>query len=312
MLLNLRRNTVVVGLAGILSLATAACGSGGGHSAAGGRTGAGGTAGNPGAGGSAGTVGAAGAAGDGGKGGEGGKGGKAAGGGGTGGGGVGGGMGGGSAGPGGAGGRVGAAGGGGAGGRGGAGGAAPLCGTAFISTPGSLLSNGGFECPPVASGGYVSFSPGQQFFGWTVMGEPGQVSPLSGKYVNDGYTWPAHGGAQSIDLTGSGTNSATGVSQAITTVPGTAYRLSFWVGNLVAPGTIWGTSSTVNVLVDGAQTFAAVNPDGAGSKAITWNPFVVTFVATQTSTTVALVNGDPVDDNSNLLDDVVLSEALVK
>jgi len=193
---------------------------------------------------------------------------------------------------------------------GGAGGGVTVsCAGGFIGTTGSLLSNGGFECPVVASGGFASYSPGQQFFGWTVVGASGQVSPLSGKYVSGAYSWPAHGGAQAIDLTGNGTNAATGISQVVPTVPGTAYRLSFWIGNLVAPAAGWGSSSTVNVSVDGVQVMSAVSADGAGATALAWKPFTLTFTAAATMTTVSFVNGDPSNDNSNILDDVVLAPA---
>ena len=181
------------------------------------------------------------------------------------------------------------------------------CGTGgFVGTPGSLLSNGGFECPVVAKGGFADYSVGQQFFGWTVVGANGHVSPLSGAYVNGVYTWPAHGGAQALDLTGDSSNSATGVEQPITTVPGTTYHLSFWVGNLDAPNTLWGTTSTVNVLINGVQALAATNDQGAGSTAIVWKQFTLDFTASASSTTIAFMNGDSSNDNSNLLDDVTL------
>jgi len=178
----------------------------------------------------------------------------------------------------------------------------------FIGAAGSLLSDGGFECPVVTSGGYTNYSVGQQFFGWTVVGAPGQTSVLSGAYVNGNYTWPAHGGAQTIDLTGDGSNSATGVAQTVATVPGKDYHLSFWVGNMDAPGSLWGGTSTVNVLIDGVQQLSALNRDGgAGSTSIGWTQFSVDFTAANATTTVSFINGDPANDNSNLLDDVVLN-----
>jgi hypothetical protein len=177
----------------------------------------------------------------------------------------------------------------------------------FIGSSDALLSDGGFECPIVPKGGYTSYSKGQQFFGWTVVGAAGSVSPLSGAYTNGGYSWPAHGGTQTLDLTGNGSNSAVGVAQTVATTPQVTYHLSFWVGNLVAPGTDWGTSSTVNVTVDGTQMLTAVNSDGAGSTAITWKQFTLDFTATMSATTIAFINGDPSTDNSNLIDDVALN-----
>jgi hypothetical protein len=197
----------------------------------------------------------------------------------------------------------------GAGGVAGAGGGVVVdCGAGgFIGAPGSLISDGGFECPTVPAGGYTSFAMGQQFFGWTVVGAAGSVSPLSAAYAMEGYRWPAHGGSQTLDLTGAGSNSATGVSQLVPTVPGTTYHLSFWVGNMSAPGTGWGTSSTVNVMIDGTQALAAANTDGTGSTSLAWRQFTLDFVATTATTTVAFINGDPAGDNSNILDDVTIN-----
>jgi len=52
---------------------------------------------------------------------------------------------------------------------------------------------------------------------------------------------------------------------------------------------------------------AAVNTDGAGTKTLAWRQFTLDFVAAQASTTIAFLNGDPSNDNSNILDDVVLN-----
>lgn len=68
------------------------------------------------------------------------------------------------------------------------------------------------------------------------------------------------------------------------------------------PNSIWGTVSTVNVLINGVQTLVAKNDEGAGSKEFTHE-----FTATATRTTIAFVNGNQSGDNSNLLDDVILN-----
>ena len=105
---------------------------------------------------------------------------------------------------------------------------------------------------------------------------------------------------------------ATGAAGTVATVVGAQYRLTFWIGNLVAPAAGWGSTSTVNVLVDGVPVMSAVNADGAGATALSWKQFTLTFAATMSMTTVALVNGDPADDNSNIRDDVILEHALSK
>jgi hypothetical protein len=40
---------------------------------------------------------------------------------------------------------------------------------------------------------------------------------------------------------------------------------------------------------------------------LTWKPFAVSFTATSASTTIAFVHGDPPDDTSNFIDDVLLT-----
>ena len=160
----------------------------------------------------------------------------------------------------------------------------------------------------VAAGGFQLFAVDGHFPGWTVIGAAGNVAPLSTAYANGVFKWPAHEGNQTLDLTGL-SNTATGVSQVVSTKSGTKYDLSFWVGNIVNPGGPWGTSSAVNVLVDGAQVVDAVNSDGAGATSLSWKQFSVQFTATSSSTTVAFVNGDPPTDETNIIDQVVLAAA---
>jgi hypothetical protein len=169
----------------------------------------------------------------------------------------------------------------------------------------SLIENGGFEEPVVSAGAYVLFSTGSSFSGWAVTGAAGNVAPLSTSFTSYGYTWPAHTGNQTLDLTGI-SNTPTGVSQTVKTRAGTLYRLSFWSGNIVAPAAGAGSSSTVIVRIDGDQVLAATNSSGEGSTSLVWERFCVAFVAKSSSTVIELVNGDPSDDSSNIIDDVIL------
>jgi hypothetical protein len=169
----------------------------------------------------------------------------------------------------------------------------------------SLITNGSFESPTDPAAGYELFGLGADVAGWKVMGATGDVDTLNNTYTRGGFTFPAEDCAQTIELTGI-FHTATGVSQSVQTTPGRSYDLSFWVGNIVDPAGTFGTTSTVDVLVDGAQVMAAVNSGGAGTKTLSWQQFSVTFAAQSTSTTIAFVNGDPPTDNSNVLDNVVL------
>jgi hypothetical protein len=171
--------------------------------------------------------------------------------------------------------------------------------------PAQLVANGGFELPLVPVGGFTLFNSGGSFTGWSVVGAPGNVGIASTTFTQFGFAFPAQSGNQWLDLTGLSSNRATGVQQTVTTVPGTLYDLSFWVGNI--SGGIFGTASTVNVFVNGSALAPATNSSVVGTNTLTWQRFTRSFSATGPSTTLAFINGDPAADNSNGLDSVALT-----
>src|ERR1700731_3718462 len=120
--------------------------------------------------------------------------------------------------------------------------------------------NGSFETPTVPSGGFTDFAVGSALLtGWTVTGPANtNVSIVSGTFTQNGVSFPAQDGAQWLDLTGDGSNSTEGVAQGVATVVGDRYQLSYFVGNTTGGG-IFGTTSTVNVTLNGAQTFSDTN-----------------------------------------------------
>jgi Protein of unknown function (DUF642) len=182
-----------------------------------------------------------------------------------------------------------------------------LGGTASAATT-NLVHNPGFEKPAVAPGSFLVFSTGQSFPGWKVVGASGNVGIVSGSFTQNGFKFPAKSGHQWLDLTGL-SQSATGVAQTVITTPGTHYTLKFAVGNVVNPGGIFGTSSTVHVLVDGNQILTATNSNGAGITSQVWKTFTVGFIASSAATTIAFLNGDPSSDTNNGLDAVKLVAA---
>jgi len=183
--------------------------------------------------------------------------------------------------------------------------AASLC--LLVSSPAraTLLTNGDFETSPVPVGSFTNFNSGSTLIpGWTVVGP--QVSIISGTFTQNGFSFPAESGVQWVDMTGDGSNASEGVEQTVPTTPSDAYSLSFWVGNIVDPDGIFGTTSTVDVLVNGTQISSAENSAGAGTSVQNWEQFTVPFTATGSSTTIELLNADPSNDNSNGLDNVTL------
>ena len=185
--------------------------------------------------------------------------------------------------------------------------AALLMPCAFGAT--NLIVNGSFERPVVPAGGFTNFDTGTSALGgWQVVGAPGNVSVVNNTYVGNGFTWPAAVGEQWLDLTGDGSNSATGVQQTVATTAGTTYVLTFYVGNPNDPGGPNGATSTVNVFVNGTETFSITNLAGAGLTYIFWQRYTTTFVATSSETTLAFMNGDGPTDNTNGLDGISLVE----
>lgn len=188
---------------------------------------------------------------------------------------------------------------------------APLALLASLGSPppcqaANLLKNGGFETPLVPVGGFTGFATGQDLSKWTVVGEPGNVAVVSGSFVQSGISFIAKAGTQWLDLTGNNSNRPTGVQQSAKTVVGTTYRLTFSVGNVVDAGHVFGAGSTVQVLLNGSPFFMAVHTAG-NATSLSWKTFRVNFTATSSRTTIAFINADPLDDNSNGLDAVSLT-----
>ena len=175
----------------------------------------------------------------------------------------------------------------------------------------NIVSNGSFEVPVVAPTSFTSFPNGStSITGWTVIGPSGtEVAIVSGTFTQSPFSFPAQDGAQWLDLTGVSSNSTEGVQQIVTTTASTNYQLSFWVGNVVDPTGPFGTTSTVEVDINGGLLGLFTNTLGLGSTTQTWQQFSPEFVATGASTTIAFINRDPSIDNHNGLDNVVLDVA---
>lgn len=169
----------------------------------------------------------------------------------------------------------------------------------------SLITNGSFEKPAVASGSYQTFSAGQTFNGWTVSGVSGNVAVIGKNFTYGGFDIEAGCSKQLLDLTGT-SNSVTGVEQTVDTTPNASYTLSFKVGNTYEASSDLGTSSTVLVYVNNEQLLKATNKKGNGKTRVVWKAFSKAFVAKSATTTINFVNGDPSTDTANGLDCIKL------
>lgn len=181
--------------------------------------------------------------------------------------------------------------------------AAALCAGGSGAKAANLLGNGDFETPLVPAGSFTLFLNGQAIGPWTVTGATGNVGVVSGTFSQGGFSFPARSGKQWLDLTGT-SNTATGVRQAVATIPGRLYELTFHVGNVKNPGGIFGTTSSVRVLVNGLLLMTAVNTSGTTKQV--WRKFGAAVVASAATTTITFLNGDPSTDSECGLDDVSL------
>jgi hypothetical protein len=175
------------------------------------------------------------------------------------------------------------------------------------SAEANLISNGSFETPTVSAGGFQVFNVGTPFFtSWSVFGPAGtNVAIVSGTFSQGGVTFNAEDGNQWLDLTGDNSNTTEGVSQTVTTIANHQYQLSYFIGNTTGGG-IFGTTSTVQVNA-GANVFTHTNSN-ADATGLNWEQFTDIFVATGSSTLISFTNLDPPADNSNGLDNVVLTD----
>jgi len=182
-----------------------------------------------------------------------------------------------------------------------------ICLAAFPADAKKLVTNGSFEDPVVPDGGFQLISHGNAFSGWNVVGG-GNIGIFSGDYQQEGFTFPAKKGGQWLDLTGN-TNANAGVQQDIATKPGSTYVLTLYVGNINQPGGDLGTTSTVNVMIDGKPFASFTNKSGKSETSQAWKKFSTEFVAENATTTIAFFNGDAAGDSSNGLDGVTVARS---
>jgi hypothetical protein len=167
---------------------------------------------------------------------------------------------------------------------------------------GNLISNPSFETPVAPVGNFVLFNTGSVAIpGWTVTGPAGtDVGIVNNTFAQNGVTFEAFDGNQSVDLTGFNSNSTEGLMQSVATMIGTNYVLTFYIGNTTGGG-IFGTTSSDTLKINGTQVGIFTNSAVAPTN-LNWQQFSHSFTATTATTTIEFDNNDPASDNSNFLD----------
>ena len=171
----------------------------------------------------------------------------------------------------------------------------------------NLLVNGDFETPTPPAGGYLTFSGGDSFTGWNVVGPNAGVFLIDTDYAETGVTFPAQSGRASIDLTGYANQGPdAGISQTVSTIAGQLYTLSFWVGNADGSGNSnYLLPSTVRLSINGGALQDFTNSDTTPFTT-NWKFFSTSFTATGGATSIAFFNGTDLADAETGLDNVVL------
>jgi hypothetical protein len=186
--------------------------------------------------------------------------------------------------------------------------------TLFLLLAGSaqaveLIVNGGFEAAPPAPGGTINYAGPSGPPGWTHVG--GTVSTLDTGYAEGPTVFQAHGGMVSMDLTGPGnTGPTSGLTQAVSTLAGQLYSLSFWLGNAQSSATeSYNLPSALALQIDGDAPIQFTNSSIVMDRNH-WQQFVHSFVAAGTTTTLTFRNATASADNQTGLDDISLLAAV--
>lgn len=162
----------------------------------------------------------------------------------------------------------------------------------------SLLTNGSFEVgPAIPPEGYLPLFDGDTSMpGWEVF----EVLPGGSVDIKNTY-WVASDGVNSIDL--GGTPGPGGIRQTFTTVPGQAYNVLFDMA-----GNPWRSDrpvKTMEVSADGQSQQFSFDTTNSTLSDLGWTPTSFSFVADDTSATLAFAMVFPTDDNDGVaLDNV--------
>jgi hypothetical protein len=133
--------------------------------------------------------------------------------------------------------------------------------------------------------------------GWTLIGDGGDhlLNLVANNYNED---WGPAGilrfiaeeGNQSLDLTGTGNQGENGIQQTVSTVPGTAYHLSFYLGHADDHYTVsYSGPTTVDLLINGIDVRTYIN-DADTPNGVNWALESYSFLADSTSTSIGFLN----------------------
>jgi len=110
-------------------------------------------------------------------------------------------------------------------------------------------------------------------------------------------------------LTGTVDNgSSIGVQQQISTVAGTLYSLTFYLGDINNPGYPASGAAVVGVQLNGSS-FQTANNDSSSGLSVSFEPFTYMFTATSSTTTIGFLNESAAGVGINAIDNVSVNGA---
>ena len=138
----------------------------------------------------------------------------------------------------------------------------------------ATVVNGDFETGP-NPGSFTTVNAGGTIGAWTV---------LSGSVDYIGTYWQPQGGSRSVDLNG---NSQGAIEQAIATVIGQAYEVTFWLAGNPDNGP---EIKTVKVAAADANGMFTFDTFGVSRAAMGWQKYTFNFTANSTSTLLSFAS----------------------
>jgi choice-of-anchor C domain-containing protein len=147
-----------------------------------------------------------------------------------------------------------------------------------ITTTGSsvnLIANGGFETPVIGPTWQTFHAGSTELAPWDI---------LSGSVDIVRTFWPSNEGQNSLDLGGESSGT---IQQSFATVPGREYTLSFQYGNHPSGA---AASGRVNVIGTATLLNTVLNHSGSSYPNMQWTPYMSTFIADSTTTTLRFID----------------------
>jgi hypothetical protein len=180
----------------------------------------------------------------------------------------------------------------------------------------NILLNAGFETPLVSNGTFTQLGSGSSALtNWTVTGAAcggNCILVIQTNYTEGSNAgtlqFQAHGGNNSLDITGAGNTVDGGVSQTVSLTPGLQYLLSFWVANMDDRASNYPLPASVQLLIGGASQGTFTNSNSTNNFN-NWQQFSDSFTPLESSVSIEFRNATPAADNLAGLDDVFLDVA---